>query len=208
MNLTRIDKKHNNHYYHITEINKQILEELKSYKFDLEISEISDAIRNRMWTYYETHDNMKALLGKSQKQAAADFFVECCLFFLKAYFEANNSDYTVKSEVIIWNEGRNNIRPDITIWRKEDLVATIEVKVQLGRKRLSWKDELRQREIEIKDKKPNSFFAVVCFTENNWQGFDRDENFGTKYFSLTDKEGKPTTATFEKMITVILKAIS
>lgn len=207
MKLTQIDEKHNTHYRQIAEVNRHILGELQSYNFDLEDNEITDAIKNRMWAYYNTHDELKVLLGKSQKQAAADYFVECCLFFLKAYFERNHLDCVVRSETIIWNEGRHNIRPDITIWRKEELIATIEVKVQLGRKRLEWKEELQHRESLIKSKIPNSFFAVVCFTENNWQGFDRDENFGTKYFSLTDRDWNPTTATFEKMISAILNAI-
>jgi hypothetical protein len=205
MSLIEIDNEHNLQYLKVVEEDERIFNKLKSYKFDLEKTEISEAIRNRMFAYNEAHNKLKDLLDKSQKQAAADYFVESCLFFLKAYFK----DYIVKSEVSIWKEGRQNIRPDITIWSKkeEKLLAAIEVKAQLGRQRLTWKQDLQQREHEIKHKWPDTFFAVICFSEDNWQGFDRDENFGTKYFSLTSKNWQLTSTTFEKMIKEISNAI-
>lgn len=205
MSIITINERHNQHYREIAKINEEILNELKLYDFDLDKTEISEAIMYRMWAFYDTHNSMKKILGKNQNQAASDYFVESCLIFLKAYFEKLN--LVVSSEKIIWKESRKNIRPDITIWKDDKLIASIEMKVQLGRKRLEWKNELHDREKDIKNKTNCKFFAVICYTEANWQGFDRDENWETKYFSITDRDLKLNKFGFEKLIKQILLCI-
>jgi hypothetical protein len=204
MNLVQLDDRHNSHYKDIARINKEILNDLQSYNFDLNKSEISDAIINRMRAFFETHDILKRLFGKNQKQAASDYFVESCLIFMKAFFE--KIGYDVKSEIKIWGEKKRSIRPDVTIWKNGNLIASIEMKVQLGRRRLEWRDEIRNREIDIKTKTNCKFFGVVCFTENNWQGFNRDEDWETKYFALTDGNWQSIENSFEKLLKNILNA--
>lgn len=202
MNIADITEKHNSHYRGLVQINKDIITELISYNFDLDKPEISEAIASRMWAFYETHDLLKNILGKSQKQAASDYFVESCLIFLKAYFE--KIGFEVFSEKTIWSEGRRNIRPDVSIWKANNLIASIEMKVQLGRQRIGWQEELEKREIDIKSKTSCKYVATICFTEANWSGFTRDKNWETKYFSITNKDWKLNDCAFEKLIKRIL----
>lgn len=204
MSLAKINARHNNHYKLIAQINEDILTELQSYEFNLDKSEISAAIESRMQAFYETHNYLKKILDKQQNQAASDYFVESCLIFLKSYFE--KIGFKVFSEKPIWKEGKRSIRPDVTIWKDDKLIAAIEMKVQFGRKRHQWKHELKNREIEIKSKIDCKYFSTICFTEANWAGFDRDETWEVKYFSITDKNWKLIDYGFEKMMKQVLLA--
>jgi len=57
----------------------------KKYQFNLEKTDISEAILERLKTYYLTQGKIKTFLDKRYLTAASDFFVESVLFFLKLY---------------------------------------------------------------------------------------------------------------------------
>lgn len=62
---------------------------------------------------------------------ASDFFVEAIIFYLKLILEKNKIDYEVHSERQI-RQKRGAIRPDISVWKKDKVIAVLECKAQLG----------------------------------------------------------------------------
>jgi len=208
MQLSEIEKNYNEYYCNLSTMNMDIYDKLQSYNYSLAKNEISESITNRMLSFWKTHDEIKNFLNKNQKQSSSDFFVECCLFFLRSYFSSVKTEWEIKSEFPIWKEKRKSIRPDITIWNKNNLLAIIEVKVQLGRTRATWKDDLVQREIKLKSLFPDVYFAVICHDECNWKpGFERNSDFGTKYFTLRDMNWNPTNSNFEMLLKSILENV-
>jgi hypothetical protein len=187
--LSEIDKQFLEDYSKLLYTQEKVFEQLKDYTFSESKTEITEAIITRMKTYDWVHEKIKIFLGKKQKQASADFFVESVLFFLKSYLSQKRPDLTVLSEKQVWHQGRKNIRPDIVIEKGNKVVGIIECKVQLGRKRVEWKNEIEKRENLLKHHLPDALFTVLCLHEGNWQGFEKDERFGTKYFSLLDGGG-------------------
>ena len=180
----------------------------KTYPFKLKDREMTDAIINRMIAFIGYHDNIKKLFEKKQRQAASDFFVESTLFFAKVYLESHFKGVKVKSEIAIGagSDGKA-VRPDITIWKNDKLLGVIEMKVQLGRIRNSWREHLLEREGIVKEIDKQALFFVLCYSERNWKpGFDRkSKNFNTKYFSLIDMHDSRTKCKLETIL-IALKA--
>lgn len=97
---------------------------LKSY-------EVTKAILLRMKAFYNTQIKIKEFLNKRYVPAAADFFVENILFYLKLFIEKLNKPLGVHSEKQI-KPKRGFMRPDISIWNDDKVIDTIECKTQLG----------------------------------------------------------------------------
>jgi len=55
------------------------------------------------------------------------------------------------------------IRPDISIWRGDEVVAIIECKTQLGWNRPTWEDQYNERDNKLKELYPQarSFLLVM-----------------------------------------------
>jgi len=179
-NLLDIDCKFTSHYKELLGIQKNIFQQLRDYPFDLTKNEITDAIVERMDSFWFFNvNNNKEILGRDINTTAADFFTETCLLFVKAYFE-QNVGVKVYSEKPISTQG-NVIRPDISIWRDEQLIAAIELKVSNGWKGNTMISHLLEREKQIFDVHPNCIFGVIAF----WNFFDRNmEGWSTKYIGV------------------------
>jgi len=93
--------------------------------------EITKTILFRIKIYYETQNKIKKFLNKRYLSAASDFFVEAIIFYLKLILEKNKIDYEVHSERQI-RQKRGAIRPDISVWKKDKVIAVLECKAQLG----------------------------------------------------------------------------
>jgi len=198
-NLLTIDSDFTNHYSSLLDVQKGIIDTLKNYPFDLSKTEITDAIIARMDAFWGFHiNNSKVLLDRQTNVVAADFFTETCLLFIKLYF---NGRYKVKSEVNINTGNKNSIKPDITIWKEDKLVAVIEIKVNNGYKGKNIMEHLIEREKQIIDLYPNTYFSVIAF----WNFFDIDaDGWIKKYIGLKwwdEKNGHPKTdATVELLL--------
>jgi len=203
-NLLAIDSAFTSHYRGLLEIQLSIMDKLKHYQFDLSKTEITDAIIDRMMAFwYFNVNNNKEIIGREINTTAADFLTESCLLFLKSYFE-QTEDLKVLSEISITTG--SVIRPDISIWKNNQLLAAIELKVSDGWKGKSIKSHLVERELQIKQVYPNCYFGVVAF----WNFFSDDfEGINTKYFGLLnfDKSNnhQRTADSIEKMIIEINK---
>ena len=155
----------------------------KTYPFDLSKKEISDAILQRLKTYYITQTEIKHFLDKKYVAAASDFFVESCLFYLKLYLESSKSDLKAFSEKQI-KAKKKAIRPDISIWRGDEVIAIIECKTQLGWNRNNWEEEYHRRNNILLLDFPNAKSFLLVMTGENWGGFGEHEFLNSKFFCL------------------------
>ncbi len=157
--------------------------ELRSYPFDLQKTEITQTILGRLQTYYLTQNRIKDILQKRYAPAAADFLVETVVFFLRLVIATMESDLTAHSERQI-RPKKNAIRPDVSIWRDDEVVAILECKTQLGWNRSNWESEFNAREHKLKEEFPNACAYLLVMTGSNWGGFGNNVHLGQKYFCL------------------------
>lgn len=165
----------------ITLYNELILDENVS----LEGIDISLAVLERLVMYYTYQNAVKVFLNKRYATAGADFFVETVIFYLKLLIKKFAPEYQIESERSIERK-RGSIKPDISIWKDNEVIAIIECKTQLGWNRLGWEDDFLNREAKLKSifPKANAFLFVMSLS--NWAGFGDSENVGIKYFVLSE----------------------
>lgn len=205
-NLLTIDSAFTNHYRALFEIQQSIKSQLDKYPFDLSKTDITEAIIDRMMAFwYFNVNNNKQILGREINPTSADFFTETCLLFLKSYFE-NKHGLKVLSERNI-TKG-SVIRPDISIWKENQLVAAIELKVSDGWKGGTMLPHLIEREKQINFLFPYAYFGVIAF----WNFFNPDiDGWNFKYFGLLNFEKgnnhQRTGASIEQLIKEIEEII-
>jgi hypothetical protein len=200
--LKDIDSEFTNHYKGLLVIQEKVVEALKGYSFDLNKTEITDAIIARMDAFWAFHvHNTKQILNRETNVVAGDFFTETCLLYIQLYFKGK---YEVKSEVNI-NKGKGNaIKPDISIWKDEQLLAVIEIKVSNGFKGKFIIDHLKNREVQILAVKPGVYFGVIAY----WNFFDiNSEDWGRKYIGLVNygnvEKHSRTGASVEELLRIL-----
>lgn len=157
-----------------------------NYKFDLIKTEITEAILERLKNYFLVQEQTKTFLNKRYRAAGADYFVETVLFYLKLYLLSEGDHLQASSERQL-QKTKKAIRPDISIWRQDELVAIIECKTQLGWDRSKWEQKYLDREIILKNDFPKAKSFLLVMTENNWGGFGQHQNLGLTYFSLLNE---------------------
>jgi hypothetical protein len=204
--LLQIDSAFVDHYKDLISIQKQVVNDLKGYVYDLDKREITEAIMARMGAFWGFHiENNKRLLNRTINTAADDFFTETCLLFIKCFFR---DKYDVCSEKSICTDGKKNIRPDVSIWDNDTLVAAIELKVSNGWKGKSIMDHLRHRESQILECWPSAYFGVLSY----WNFFDKNStDWGKKYFAIADydeKNNHPITSVSVENLLSQIKQIS
>ncbi len=184
MSLKDLDKKYCDSITSTATTLKETADEIiKNYTFDLSKTEISEAILNRLKSYYVSQQDIKKILNKRYQSAGADYFVETVIFFLQLYFQKQGGEFSVHSERQI-KKDRKAIRPDISIWKDDEIVAIIECKTQLGWNRDNWEQDFEARERILKADFPNASAFLLVMTEINWGGFGNNKNIGIKYFCL------------------------
>lgn len=144
--------------------------------------EISQAILLRLRSYYKYQNLIKQLLNKRYAAPASDFFVETVLFYLKVCLRIYKTDLQVQSEKQI--RGRGSPRPDISVWKNDDLIAVIECKTQLGWNRHKWRENFEKRGARIKRLFPKAKCYLFVMTSKNWPGFGQNLDVGKKLFCL------------------------
>lgn len=147
----------------------------------------SQAIANRLRAFYRSQFEVKKFLNKDVAQAGSDFFVETVLFFLKLFNDLENLDLKIASERPIQRK-RNTMRPDISVWRGDELLAIIECKTQLGWHRQNWYEHFQYREQKLKEFFPKAEIFLVVMTSCNWGGFGDDATVGKQLFCLLNEK--------------------
>lgn len=208
-NLIEIDSVFSKHYRALLSIQEEISNQLKVYPFDLDKSEITEAVIARMdaFWYFHVHNN-KVLLGRQTNTTAADFFTETCLLFIKSYFLQKGLVVKSEKDVRTGINDRKEIRPDISLWCKDEkkCLAIIELKVSNGFKGKYIIPHLQERERIIRAHHPECIFGTIAF----WNFFDVNmDGWGTKYVGLkqwNEKLHHPNTGgRIESMIKYIEK---
>ena len=156
-----------------------------NYKFDLTNTEITEAVLERLKNYCLTQDRTKNFLNKRYQAPLADYFVETVLFFLRLYLNSQGGLLEAHSERQI-KRTKNAIRPDISVWRQDEVIAIIECKTQLGWNRDGWEQDYFLREQKLKTEFPNANSFLLVMTENNWGGFNNHSLLNNKFYSLLD----------------------
>ena len=154
-----------------------------SYEFDLSKTEITQAILERLKAFYLAQFATKEFLEKRIIPDAADYFVEATLFFLRIFLEKVAPHLKAVAEQAI-ERRRGAIRPDISIWNGDKVIAIIECKTQLGYKRDNWEEDFIKREKRLTALFPKAKAFLLVSTSDNWGGFGTNRNVGKKYFSL------------------------
>lgn len=194
-------------YERLNELFEEQANDLKT-NYDLDGNNLSTGILYRMRTYYWHQDRIKATLNKKLAASASDYFVETVAFYLKNVFKRHRPDLTVNSELTIkFNE--KTLRPDISIFKGDELHSIIECKTQLGWNRKDWRKDFIEREKTIQSAYPNVDVYLAIMTSKNWGGLSNDRNENEKFFVLSNlwpaeienDENLPTSILnpFEKM---------
>jgi hypothetical protein len=150
---------------------------------DIKSLEYSVALIKRMKQYYQSQYDNKEFLEKRYITNGADYFTEQLLFFIKVYLKKNYSDLIAISEKQI-KPKRGAIRPDISIWKEDKVVAIIECKTQLGWNRHKWESDFNEREKKLHREYKNAKAYLVVLTGENWGGFEENDLLGEKYYCL------------------------
>ena len=163
-----------------------LYEEIKSNaSISLEERDITKAILLRMKAYYDTQNKIKEFLNKRYLSAASDFFVETIVFYLKVILDIEDIGLEVHSERQI-RQKKEAIRPDISVWKNNKVVAIVECKTQLGWNRDQWEEDFKKREVKLKGEYPNARAFLVVKTSKNWPGFPAgNKKVGEQYFTLS-----------------------
>ena len=206
MSLLEFEKKY---WESLDNQQKQLLslyEEIKSNAtISLEERDITKAILLRMKAYYDVQDKIKKFLNKRYLSPASDFFVETIVFYLKVIFDIEDIGLEVHSERQI-RQKKGTIRPDISVWKNNKVVAIVECKTQLGWNRDKWEEDFKKRESKLKKEFPNAKAFLVVMTSKNWSGFpDDNKKVGEQYFTLSSIW--PKNISLDKIDDVIMNPI-
>ncbi len=152
-------------------------------RIDMSGTDISHAVLLRLKSFFICQTHIKTSLGKVYAAPAADFFVETVCFFLRVILERVNPALTVSSERNIVPR-RGSLRPDISVWHQDNVVAAIECKTQLGWNRDGWLRDFEDRESRLGKEHPNARLFLLVLTGSNWPGFGDDARIGEQLFVL------------------------
>lgn len=204
LTLLEIDAVFCNQYKTLLETQRGITRSLEGYKFDLDKDEITQAVIQRMFSFWQFNVRNCEDLGRNINTGASDFFTETCLFFIKQFFKQYDID-VFSEKNILKEKSRKNIRPDLSIWKDNQLIAVIELKVSDGWKGKGMLQHLEQRKNDIQQEWPNTFFGTISF----WDCFSTiDNNLYPNYFGILihDKNynHQPTGKTIEQMLKTII----
>jgi hypothetical protein len=162
-------------------------ETMEECSLSLQKRDITKAIILRMKTYYETHEGIAKLLNRRNIAPAADFFVEAVTFYLRLFLEKRKKRLQVHSEKKSKPQ-RKAMKPDISIWKRDEVIAIIECKTNLGWNRKGWEKDFRRRERRLKKIFPKAKAFLLVLTSINWSGFeDSDKRVGRQFFCLSSE---------------------
>lgn len=199
--LCHIDSAFTEQYKGLLETQRSILEQLKQYVFDLNKDEMTQAVYQRMMAFWYFHVQNCKTLGREVNTVAADFFTETCLFFLKPYLEQCGLVIVSEKDIRKDNPDSKAIRPDLSIWKGNELVAVIELKVSDGWKGKAMTKHLDNRKTKIQKIWPGIFFGVISFWNCFGDGIKtRDSEYIGLYKRNENNNHTPTGKTIEQVV--------
>ncbi len=148
---------------------------------DLARDELTEAVLLRLKSFFAAQDAVKASLNKVYAAPAADFFVETVTFFLQVALEQHDLKVASEKNAV---KRTGSLRPDISVWKNDCLIAAVECKTQLGWNRNDWLEAFEQREKRLQTDCPNAKLFLLVMTGSNWPGFGNDSRVGKQFFLL------------------------
>jgi hypothetical protein len=142
---------------------------------------ITKSILLSMKALYESRYAVCHFLDKRQVGAGADFMFEVLIFHLKAFLSSHGSHLTVSGERSL---PHSRIRPDISVWLDDSLVAVIECKTSLGWSRTDWGSLFNERNQTICEAFPSAACYLVVLDGRDAPGLQGDNLAGQTYFAL------------------------
>jgi hypothetical protein len=165
-----------------------IFETIQNTEIDLEGRAITDLVYAQMVAFWDEMNQTNTLLARHKNTQAAEFFNETVCLYVKAIIESLNPSLKVEAEKPIQKEKtKKSVNPDISIWRDQELIAVIELKVSDGFKGKYLLPHLIEREETIHLHHPKAKFFTVCF----WKPkvFDSElSELGNKYIYLVEPD--------------------
>lgn len=156
----------------------------------------SDEIQNAICEYMDqTAGRVRALssaLGRTKEPPLADVFTEATNMLVDAMMrskELSHLDIKVFSEKNLRLPGGGYRKPDVSLWKGDQLIGVIECKTCLGRRRDDWLADYEKRAAELSELKlPNNALFLFVETEQTWSGFPASDNRTlTTWFTLCPK---------------------
>lgn len=208
--LNQIDSAFTSHYKSLLDLQRCISQQLKSYPFDLNKDEITQAVNERMMAFWYFHVTNCKELEREVNTVASDFFTETCLFFLKPCLKQNGLEVYSERNISENKKGSKIIRPDLSIWNQGELVAVIELKVSDGWKGKTMNEHLDNRKMEIQNIKADVYFGAISYWNCFGNGIKTDDS---EYIGLYNfdkgNNHKATGHTIEQMVkSIVGKTIS
>lgn len=151
---------------------------------DLNKDELTEAALLRMKSFLVGQDMIKDALAKAYAAPAADFFVETIIFFLRVALAQSGVQVASERNAV---RRAGSLRPDVSIWRQDTLLAAVECKTQLGWNRDGWLEEFEGRESRLKVDCPDSKLFLLVMSGGNWPGFGEDSRVGKQFFVLLEE---------------------
>lgn len=151
-------------------------------------TEMQDAMCNYLDTSSLRVRALSEALNRLKEPAMSEIVTEAMNMFVDSIIRTDerlSSTFSVSSEKNV-KLSVGSRKPDISIWKGEKLVAIIECKTCLGRRRKEWMDDYSARveEFSTIGQSPESMFLFVA-TDNTWGGFPKsDPRFENVWFSL------------------------
>lgn len=149
---------------------------------DLKAQDATRLILGRLAAYERLDSYIKTRVQKHLRGSLDHVMVETIAFFLRSYLKQNgithldvHAEKTLKSK-----------RPDISIWKDQVAIASIEAKVQMGWGRSTVDAGFRKREQELLARGIPLYnqFTVVA-TQVNWERSNAPE-WGNRWHVLTE----------------------
>ena len=187
MGLLELERKYNRTLRKQPSLLNKLYSEARNCSISLRKSDMTETILLRMKTYYEVNDKIKDFLNKKSVAHGSYFFVETVFFYLKLFLDKRRKNLEVHSERRL-ERIRGTIKPDISIWRNDRVLAIIECKTNLGWHRLEWEKDFRKRESKLKSIFPKAKAFLLVLTSINWPGFNpHDKRVGKQFFALSSE---------------------
>jgi len=80
------------------------------------------------------------------------------------------------------------MKPDISVWKDDQVIAIVECKTNLGWNRKNWKKDFLKREKDLKKYFPKAKAFLLVLSSKSWSGFpEKDDRVGKQFFALSSE---------------------
>lgn len=131
---------------------------------------------------------LSSALGRTKEPPMADVFTEATNMLVDSIVRGRDSSVKVFSEKNVKLKCGYR-KPDVSIWKNDELIGVVECKTCLGRRRDDWLNDYEKRVDELSELKlTESRVVLFVETEQTWQGFPASDPRTLKtWFTLCPK---------------------